>query len=319
MESILTAIGASLSSLGAVIVLPVVITLLGLILGMKFTQAIRSGLTLAIAFVGINLTVGLLGSKMSEIGTAFSQNTGTGLDVVDIGWPAASALAFGTPVGNAIIPIGIIINIVLIFLGLTKTLDVDIWNYWHQAFIGAVVTFVTGSFALGLFAAIVTLVMALWLADWSQPLIEKYFKMPGISFPHLQSAGYMFLAAPFAVLLNKIPFLAKLKLDPDSIRKRIGILGEPIFLGLFIGVILAALARENATSIITTGINVAAVMLLIPRMVGILMEGLTPVADAARKIHAEIRQRPRYLHRPGFCSSDRQPGSYCLRLADDPC
>ncbi|NPV42144.1 MAG: hypothetical protein HPY72_12505 [Anaerolineae bacterium] len=283
MESILTAIGASLANLGAVIVLPIVITLLGLILGMKFTQAIRSGLTLAIAFVGINLTVGLLGSKMSEIGTAFSQNTGTGLDVVDIGWPAASALAFGTPVGNAIIPIGIVINIVMIFLGLTKTLDVDIWNFWHQAFIGAVVTFVTGSFALGLFAAAVTLIMALWLADWSQPIIEKYFKMPGISFPHLQSAGYMFLAAPFAVLLNKIPFLRKLKLDPDSIRKRIGILGEPIFLGLFIGVILAALAREDATSVITTGINVAAVMLLIPRMVGILMEGLTPVADAARK------------------------------------
>lgn len=88
MESILTAIGGSLASLGAVIVLPIVITLLGLILGMKFTQAIRSGLTLAIAFVGINLTVGLLGSKMSEIGTAFSQNTGTGwMSLTSVGRP----------------------------------------------------------------------------------------------------------------------------------------------------------------------------------------------------------------------------------------
>jgi PTS system galactitol-specific IIC component len=220
---------------------------------------------------------------MSTIGTAFSQRTGTGLDIIDIGWPAASALAFGTPVGNAIIPLGIIINIVLIFLGLTKTLDVDVWNFWHQAFIGAVVTFLTGSFALGLFAAAVTLLMALWLADWSQQLIEKYFKLPGISFPHLQSAGYMLLAVPFALLLNKVAFLRNLKLDPDTIRKRLGILGEPIFLGLFIGVILAALAGETLTDVILTGINVGAVMLLIPRMVGILMEGLAPVADAARK------------------------------------
>jgi len=283
MVDILTTIGGLLGSLGPLIVLPIVITILGLILGMKLTQALRSGLTLAIAFVGIFLTVGLLGEKMSTIGTAFSQRTGTGLDIIDIGWPAASALAFGTPVGNAIIPLGIVINIVLIFLGLTKTLDVDVWNFWHQAFIGAIVTFLTGSFALGLFAAAVTLLMALWLADWSQKLIEKYFKLPGISFPHLQSAGYMLLAAPFALLLNKIAFLRNLKLDPDTIRKRLGILGEPIFLGLFIGVILAALAGETLTDVILTGINVGAVMLLIPRMVGILMEGLSPVADAARK------------------------------------
>jgi galactitol PTS system EIIC component len=283
MVDILTSIGGLLGSLGPLIVLPIVITILGLILGMKLTQALRSGLTLAIAFVGIFLTVGLLGEKMSTIGTAFSQRTGTGLDIIDIGWPAASALAFGTPVGNAIIPLGIVINIILIFLGLTKTLDVDVWNFWHQAFIGAVVTFLTGSFALGLFAAAVTLLMALWLADWSQPLIEKYFKLPGISFPHLQSAGYMLLAAPFALLLNKVAFLRNLKLDPDTIRKRLGILGEPIFLGLFIGVILAALAGEALTDVILTGINVGAVMLLIPRMVGILMEGLSPVADAARK------------------------------------
>lgn len=283
MEAILIKIGELFGSLGPLIVLPIVITILGLILGMKFTQALRSGLTLAIAFVGIFLTVGLLGEKMAAIGNAFSERTGTGLDVIDIGWPAASALAFGTPVGNAIIPIGLVLNIVLIVLGLTKTLDVDVWNFWHQAFIGAVVTFVTGSFALGLFAAAVTVLMAIFLADWSQPLIEKYFKLPGISFPHLQSVGYMLLAAPIAWLLNRVPFLKNLKLDPDTIRKRLGILGEPIFLGLFIGVILAALAGQSLMDVILTGINVGAVMLLIPRMVGILMEGLTPVADAARK------------------------------------
>ncbi len=283
MEAFLATLGGLLSNLGPLIVLPVVITILGLILGMKFTQAFRSGLTIAVAFVGIFLTVGLLGDQMSAIGQAFSENTGTGLDVIDIGWPAASALAFGTPVGNVIIPVGIVLNIVLILLGLTKTLDVDMWNFWHQAFIGAVVTFVTGSFGWGLFAAAVTVVMAIWLADWSQPIVEKYFKLPGLSFPHLQSVGYMMLAAPFAWLLNRVKFLRNLHLDPDTIRKRLGILGEPIFLGLVIGVVLAAFARQSVTDIILTGVNVGAVMLLIPRMVGILMEGLTPVADAARK------------------------------------
>jgi len=116
MQDFLIRIGELLSGLGPLIVLPIVITILGLILGMKLTQALRSGLTLAIAFVGIFLTVGLLGEQMSAIGSAFAERTGTGLDVVDIGWPAASALAFGTPVGNAIIPVGIVLNVVLLLL-----------------------------------------------------------------------------------------------------------------------------------------------------------------------------------------------------------
>jgi PTS system galactitol-specific IIC component len=290
MESILASIGQLLNNLGSLIVLPIVIALLGLILGMKFTHAIRSGLTLAIAFIGINLTVGVLGENMSTIGSAFAERTGTGLDIIDIGWPAASALAFNTAVGNAIIPLGIVLNIILILLGLTQTLDVDIWNFWHQAFIGAIVTFVTGSFALGLLAAAINVVMALFLADWSAPLIQRYFKLPGISFPHLQSAGYMLLAVPFAWLLNKVPFLRNMHLDPDTLRKRLGILGEPIFLGFFIGVILAAFAGEALADVILTGVNVAAVMMLIPRMVAILMEGLTPVAEAARKFMAKKTQ-----------------------------
>lgn len=185
MEGFLTSIGEFLNALGPLIVLPVVIAILGVILGQKWDSAIRSGLMTAVAFVGIFLTVGLLGSTVSVIGEAFAQNTGTGLDVIDIGWPAASALAFGTPVGNLIIPLGIVLNLVLLALGLTQTLDVDIWNFWHMAFVGAIVHYVTGSFALALYAAAFSLVVALFLADWSAPLVQKHFKIPGISIPHL--------------------------------------------------------------------------------------------------------------------------------------
>ena len=282
MEAILNAIGDFLNTLGPLIVLPIVITILGLVLGQKFGSAFRSGLLTATAFVGIFLTVGLLGEQVSTIGMAFAERTGTGLDIIDIGWPAASALAFSTPVGNLIIPIGITINVVLLLLGLTQTLDIDIWNFWHMAFVGAIVHFVTGSFGLALLAASISLVMALFLADWSAPLIQKHFKFPGISIPHLQSAGYMLLALPFALLFNRIAFLRRLRLDPDTVRKRLGLLGEPIVLGLIIGILLAWLAGQAPVDILTTGVNIAAVMLLIPRMVAILMEGLTPVADAAR-------------------------------------
>jgi len=283
MEGILSSIGEFLNGLGPLIALPVVIALLGIILGQKWDSAIRSGLMTAVAFVGIFLTVGLLGETVSTIGQNFAQNTGTNLDVIDIGWPAASALAFATPVGNLIIPLGILLNILLLLFGLTQTLDVDIWNFWHMAFVGALVQFVTGSFILSLFAALLTLVVALFLADWSAPLIQRHFKMPGVSIPHLQSAGYMLLAIPFAWLFNRVTFLKNMHLDPDTIRKRLGLLGEPMILGFIIGFLLGILGGQSFVDAILTAVNTAAVMLLIPRMVSILVEALTPVAEAASK------------------------------------
>ncbi|MBM3125459.1 MAG: hypothetical protein FJZ87_10375 [Chloroflexi bacterium] len=283
MEGILTSIGEFLNGLGPLIALPVVIALLGIILGQKWDSAIRSGLMTAVAFVGIFLTVGGLGSTVSTIGQTFATNTGTNLDIIDIGWPAASALAFATPVGNLIIPLGILLNVLLLIFGLTQTLDVDIWNFWHMAFVGALVQFVTGSFMLGLFAALLTLVIALFLADWSAPLIQKHFKMPGISIPHLQSAGYMLLAVPFGWLVNRVAFLKNMKLNPDTIRKKLGLLGEPMVLGFIIGFLLGILGGQGLKDAILTAVNTAAVMLLIPRMVSILVEALTPVAEAASK------------------------------------
>lgn len=282
MQDILVNIGDFLNSLGPLLVLPVVIAILGIILGQKWDSAVRSGLLTAVALVGIFLTVGLLGSTVSTIGQAFAERTGTGLSIIDIGWPAASALAFATPVGSLIIPIGIALNIVLLVLGLTQTLDIDIWNFWHMAFVGAIVQYVTGSFALGLYAAALSLVIALFLADWSAPLIQKFFKLPGISIPHLQSAGYMLLAVPFALLFNRVPALKQLHLDPDTTRRRLGLLGEPLVLGFVIGFLLALLAGQSVTDIFLTAVNIAAVMVLIPRMVAILVEALAPVAEAAR-------------------------------------
>lgn len=282
-ETILASIGDFLNGLGPTVVLPVVIIILGLILRMKWSAAIRSGITVAVGFVGIFLTVGLLGDTVSQIGEAFAKNTGTGLSVIDIGWPAASSLAFGSPIGYIIIPIGIVLNVILLFVRATKTLDVDLWNFWHIAFVGALVQFVTGSFWIALVAALFAFVIALFLADWSAPLVEKYYGMPGISIPHLQSVGYMLLAVPFAMLLRKIPGLNKMKINPDTTRRKLGLLGEPMILGFIIGLILGLVAGQDVGTALATAITIAAVMLLIPRMVAILMEGLTPVAVAARK------------------------------------
>src|SRR5690606_16961288 len=155
---------------------------------------------------------------------------------------------------------------------------------------------VTGSLALGLYAAALTLAIGRFLADWSAPLIQRPFQLPGISIPHLQSAGHMLLAVPFAWLMNRVPALKRLHVDPDATRRRLGLLGEPLALGFIIGFLLALFAGQSFVDVLLTAVNIAAVMVLIPRMVAIRVEALSPVAEAARDFMSKrFAGRPFYI------------------------
>jgi PTS system galactitol-specific IIC component len=293
LDAILSGIKLFFDTLGATIMLPIIIIVLALILGAKFGRAFRAGVTVGIAFIGINLVIGLMWTSLSDVGQALVTNLGINRTVYDVGWPSAAAIAFGTDVGLAVIPIALLVNLVLLLTRLTKTLNIDVWNFWHFAFIGSLVAVVTNSLVYGLIAAALAAAFALFLADWTAKAVQSFYGLPGISIPHLTTAP----GVPFAILVNwifeKIPALRDLKADPDTIRKRWGIFGEPVILGLIIGLILGVLAFAfnvpagqsglvTISKILGVGMNLAAVMLLLPRMVAILMEGLIPVSEAAR-------------------------------------
>lgn len=293
LEGFLAGLKLFFDTFGATIMLPIIIIVLALILGAKFGRAFRAGVTVGIAFIGINLIIGLMWTTLSDVGQALVTNLGINRTVYDVGWPSAAAIAFGTDVGLAVIPIALLVNLVMLVTRLTKTLNIDIWNFWHFAFIGSLVAVVTNSLVYGLIAAALASAFALFLADWTAKAVQSFYNLPGISIPHLTTAP----GVPFAILVNwifeKIPGLRDLKADPDTIRKRWGLFGEPVILGLIIGLILGILAfafniPEDQTSLVTisrilgVGMNLAAVMLLLPRMVAILMEGLIPVSESAR-------------------------------------
>lgn len=68
---------------------------------------------------------------------------GLSLGIFDMGWPAAASVAYNTSVGAFIIPVCLAVNIVMLLTKTTKTVNIDLWNYWHFAFIGAVIYFAT--------------------------------------------------------------------------------------------------------------------------------------------------------------------------------
>lgn len=277
------------SGLGVAVMMPIVLTILGCLLGAGFGKSLRAGLTVGVGFIGLNLVINsLLAKTLSPAVQQMVNNFGLSLTVVDVGWPAAAAIAMGSTVGIIIIPLGLIINIVMLLTNTTQTVDVDIWNYWHFAFTGALLAIVTQNIAFGIIAAILNMIVIMVLGDYTAPLVEESLGMPGVSLPHGFTAAY----APIAMVLNcifdRIPGIKDININTDTLQKKFGVFGEPILLGTVIGVVIGCLAYWNPanvpasiTAILTLGVSLGAVLVLIPKMAALLMEGLLPISDAA--------------------------------------
>ncbi|MBA4603874.1 galactitol-specific PTS transporter subunit IIC [Thermoactinomyces mirandus] len=269
-------------NLGATVILPVAIFILGLLFGQKPGKAFRSGLTIGVAFVGIFLVVDLLTENLGPAAQAMVDRLGVSLNVIDIGWPATSSIAWASIVAAFIIPLGLVVNVVMLLTKTTKTMNVDIWNFWHYTFMAAVVYTISGSIWQALIAAVMFQIVCLKVADWTTPMVRDFYEMPGVSVATGSTISY----APgiwLVKLVQKIPGIKSLHADPDSIQKRFGIFGDSMFIGLVLGAAIGALAGYEIGEIIKIGMSMAAVMILMPRMVKILMEGLMPISQSAQK------------------------------------
>lgn len=279
--SIIVNIFEYISNMGATIVVPLMFMLVALVFGVKIPQAFKIGLTIGIGFIGLNLAIGLFWEYLSPVAELLLSRFGLDMQFVDAGWIVGSAIGFASPVGTFIIPFAIAINIILLATNLTKTLNVDIWNFWHFAFYGGLVYTITGSVLWGYAIAGVLAAISLILGDIGAKHIEREMGVPGISVPQAFAASTLPLALALDKVYSKIPGLKDININPEWLSERIGVLGEPATIGFILGVGLGIIVGYDFPTILSTGLGLGALMFLLPRMVSILMEGLVPLSDAA--------------------------------------
>ena len=270
--------------LGASVMLPIVIMILGLLLGQGIGKSLRSGITIGIGFVGIGLVISLLTDNLGAAAEAMAKNFNLGLNVVDLGWPGTSPMAWGSDLGLIAIPIAIAVNIIMLVFQMTKVVNVDIWNIWHMAFTGAIVQVATGNFYLGILGVVVHAVIAYKLGDMFGQVTDDYFGLEGISIPHGSSAYMGVFAAPIDDLIEKIPGVNKINITSEKIEEKLGVLGQPTIVGAVLGFIIGLLAKYSVADSLQLAIQMAAVMVLMPMVVKLIMEGLIPISEAARKL-----------------------------------
>jgi len=276
---------------GAAVLLPIIILVLELILRVKPARAIRSALYIGVGLNGLisilnPYFMGLIGKPVSDMITS----SGVHLPYVDTGWSLLAAVGYSTIIGALVIPIGALVNVVLLLLHFTDTLDLDLWNYWHWAFIGSMVYYATSNLLYAILITIAVEMFLLVIADMTAPQMQKFYNLPGLSWPHASAQGAILLAIPLKWIFDKIG-LTKLHVDSKTIRRKFGVLGDSVVVAFLVATVIGFIAWHNKlgsmgtwASILALGIGTGAFIYLYPKATAALLEGFAVLSDRVRDI-----------------------------------
>ena len=299
---------ATFFSFKAYVMLPIIIFLLALAVRVPLQRAVLSAVSLAAGFAGVFIAFNFFVANISPAVQQLSVVRGLHFPVLDVGWPPLAAITWASPLAAISIPLVLLTNLVMLATGLTRTVYIDIWNYWHFAFIGALVMALSGSLWLGLSATLLIAVYCFKLAEWTAPDIAREMGLEGIAASPVSVNGVVPYIVCVDWLLDRIPLLARLGYYPQAAAPASGalagtdkpadagasgvagaaaagladLLHEPMVIGLLMGLALALAAGYDLRATLEMAVHIAAVMFLLPRSAGLIGEAMMPITHALR-------------------------------------
>jgi galactitol PTS system EIIC component len=269
---------------GPTILLPLIILLIAVVFKVPFGKALNSALTVGAAFIGLKVIIEFMAKNLGPATKAMVTHMGVQLNVIDMGFGTVAAIGWSSPIVPIIVLVIMGLNILLLVLNKTNTLSVDIWNYHHGLSMGAFVYFATGDVIIAVAAAACTALVMFKMSDWAAPLVSNYYKIPGVTIPALHALMNLPIVMPLNLLFDKIPGVRDIDLNMATLRKYMGPFGQPLVIGLILGMGIGLCASYDFYKSLGLGINMAAAMLLLPKMTGLFVEGLKPISARAKEV-----------------------------------
>lgn len=289
-SSILDSLNNVFSTFGPVVFVPVILFFVSLALGTGTKKAFFSAVFAGVGLQGFMFLINAYIPMIVPVVQNMVEITGIDLPIVDIGWQATAVVAYATQAGMIFLGVGLLFQILLFLVGWTNVFQPgDLWNNYSYMTWGSLVYIATDNMFLALACMLVLNLYSLLFSEMLQKRWSTYYGYPNCTIVQIHHVG----AAPFAIgmnwIFNKLG-LSKIKWSPEKLQERFGFLGEPVTLGLILGLLLGFLGNLNKLGtlaawgeIASISVATAAVMAVFPRVAGLFAQAFTAITEAARK------------------------------------
>ena len=287
MASFFQTLSDVFSAFGAAVFVPVILFIIAKCMGVTGKKAFNTALLCAVGLTGFNLVINSYSAIIAPVVNQMVTNAGVNLPTLDTGWQSTSVIAYSTKVGLIFIGVAIILQLVLFFTKWTNVfMASDLWNNYSFMVWGSMIFALTKSMALAMACMIVQLLYIMLFSEVVAKRWSNHYQYPNCC----MTAPHHMEGVPFAILMNWLLGLIgfnKIKINAASIQKKFGIFGEPMFIGLIVGLIIGVIGNFSALgqlsawgSVTSVAISTAAVMAVFPKVGGIFASAFTSLTDA---------------------------------------
>lgn len=291
--------------LGPVIIIPFLLLILSLIVERKPLKNLKNCIFIFIGLTGVSILLTLFVNFFEPIINTILANSPKEFETIDAGWLVSKAVILNSPIIFQIIIAVFILNIVMLSLRFTRTINIDLWNYWSFLLVGSVIFSITEIKWFGILIALIIAVITFVLSDIYAVYTESYFGLSGISNPQAHTICWAPVSHLFNIIFSKIPLIKKIHISYEKIRYKLGIVSEPIIMGFILGFIIGLITKyrellsnpfPNLLYALSRGLALSIIMILMPRAVNILLTGLIPTVYGIKEfIRRKITKREIYI------------------------
>ncbi len=286
----LEAVNNFFTAFGASVVVPIMIFIIALFLRVKPKTAMMSAFYAGVGLTGFSWIISAFTPVVTKIIRQMVNTTGLNLPIVDIGWQAGSLASFGSTVGLSFFVFGLIFELIIFALGITKIfMASNLWNNFGFMIWGTMAYYVTHNFWLSLGLSFFMLLYALLLAEVQADRWSDYYGVKNASVASLHNIEQTVPAIILDPLWNLLGF-NKVKMTPEYFKNKLGVFGEPTTLGTLLGLIIGILGNLNSLGtvkawgqILQFAIQLSAVMTIFPLVTNVFSKAFTPLAEEIDK------------------------------------
>lgn len=275
---------------GASIVVPIMIFIVSLFLKVNPKKALFSALRAGVGLTGFGWIISSFTPLVTKYIQQMVETAGLNLPIVDIGWQTGSLTAFSSSIGLSFFVFGLLIELVLFLVGVTRVfVPSNLWNNFGYMVWGTMAYAATGNFALSFAFMIFVLLYSLIMSEVVAERWSEYYGVKNATINSIHNIETLIPALVLDPLWNMLG-INKVKLNPDSLKTKLGIFGEPMTLGFILGLIIGVLGSlgdlaslEAWGGILGFAMSLAAVMTVFPLITGVFASAFGPLAEAVEK------------------------------------
>lgn len=275
---------------GAAIVVPVMIFIVSLFLKVSPKRAFFSALRAGVGLTGFGWVISAFTPLVTKYIQQMVDTAGLNLPIVDIGWQTGSLTAFSSSIGLSFFVFGLLIELLLFLFGITRVfVPSNLWNNFGYMIWGTMAYAATGNFILFFAFMVFVLLYSLIMSEVVAERWSEYYRVKNATINSIHNIETLIPALVLDPLWNLIG-INKVKLNPESLKTKLGIFGEPMTLGFLLGMIIGILGSlKNLASLEAWGgilgfaMSLAAVMTIFPLITGVFASAFGPLAEAVEK------------------------------------